>query len=32
MDVELIEIRDFLATHPPFDLLPAGPWTGSRGV
>jgi CBS domain-containing protein len=22
MDVELIEIRDFLATHPPFDLLP----------
>jgi CBS domain-containing protein len=23
MDVELIEIRDFLASHPPFDLLPA---------
>lgn len=23
MDVELIEIRDFLANHPPFDLLPA---------
>lgn len=23
MDVELIEIRDFLATHHPFDLLPA---------
>jgi CBS domain-containing protein len=23
MDVELIEIRDFLATHPPFDLLSA---------
>ncbi|MFO7594380.1 MAG: DUF294 nucleotidyltransferase-like domain-containing protein, partial [Pseudomonadota bacterium] len=22
MDVELIEIRDFLAEHPPFDLLP----------
>ena len=22
MDVELIEIRDFLACHPPFDLLP----------
>ncbi len=23
MDVELIEIRDFIATHHPFDLLPA---------
>lgn len=23
MDVELIEIREFLANHPPFDLLPA---------
>ncbi len=23
MDVELIEIRDFLAAHPPFDQLPA---------
>jgi CBS domain-containing protein len=22
MDVELVEIRDFLASHPPFDLLP----------
>ena len=24
MDVELLEIRDFLASHHPFDLLPAG--------
>ena len=22
MDIELIEIRDFLAAHPPFDRLP----------
>ncbi len=24
MDVELLEIRDFLASHHPFDMLPAG--------
>ena len=23
MDVELVEVRDFLAQHPPFDALPA---------